>query len=105
MQNTATYVGVDVSSDTLDIAAHPRRQAKHFRNNDGGINEAVTYLKGLAPVLVVMEATGGLEMSVAAALGASGIPVAVVNPRQVRDYAGPSERASPSRLDASASGL
>ena len=87
MQNTATYVGVDVSSDTLDVAAHPRRQAKHFRNDDGGINGAVTYLKGLAPVLVVMEATGGLEMSVAAALGVSGIPVAVVNPRQVRDYA------------------
>ena len=87
MGNKETYVGADVSKDTLDIAAHPRQQAQNFRNNNTGINEAVTYLKILAPVLVVMEATGGLEMSLAAALGAVGIPVAVVNPRQVRDYA------------------
>ena len=87
MGNTGTYVGVDVSKDTLDIAEHPRQQARNFSNNDAGISGAVTYLKKLAPLLVVMEATGGLEMSLAAALGASGIPVAVVNPRQVRDYA------------------
>jgi len=87
MKNIETYVGIDVSSDTLDVAAHPRQQAKSFRNNEAGINEAVTYMKNLAPVLAVMEATGGLEMSPAAALGAAGIPVAVINPRQVRDYA------------------
>lgn len=84
---TETYVGVDVSKDTLDVAARPRQQAGSFRNTETGINGAVTYLKKLAPVLVVMEATGGLEMSLAAALGVVGIPVAVVNPRQVRDYA------------------
>jgi transposase len=84
---TETYVGVDVSKDTLDVAAHPRQQTKSFRNNDVGINEAVPYLKKLAPVLVIMEATGGLEMSMAAALSAAEIPVAVINPRQVRDYA------------------
>ena len=87
MESTRTCVGVDVSTDTLDIAIHPRQQTKTFRNNEAGINGAVTYLKGLAPMLVVMEATGGLEMSLAAALGASGIPVAVVNPRNIRDYA------------------
>ncbi len=87
MENTRTYVGVDVSQDTLDIAAHPRQQVMQFRNNEAGISGAVTYLKRLVPVLVVMEATGGLETSLAAALSASGIPVAVVNPRQVRDYA------------------
>ena len=87
MGNTETYVGVDVSKDTLDVAAHPRQQAKSFKNNDTGIGEAVTYLKKLAPALVVMEATGGLEMALAAALSAAGIHVAVVNPRQVRDYA------------------
>ena len=88
MGEIGTYVGVDVSSDTLDIAAHPRQQTKKsFRNDEAGVNEAVTYVMKLAPVLVVMEATGGLETSLAAALAASGIPVAVVNPRQVRDYA------------------
>ena len=87
MKNAGTYVGVDVSSNTLDIATHPRQQVRSFRNTEAGINEAVTYLRKLAPVLVVMEATGGLEMPLAAALSAAGIPVAVLNPRQVRDYA------------------
>ncbi len=87
MEDTKTYVGVDVSKDTLDMAVHPRQQAKSFRNDELGINQAVTHLEKLAPTLVVMEATGGLEMSLAAALSAVGIPVAVVNPRQVRDYA------------------
>ncbi len=62
-----TCVGVNVSKDTLDIATHPRSKAWNFRNNDAGIKEAVTCLKKLAPVLVVMEATGGLEVSLAAA--------------------------------------
>jgi transposase len=87
MRNTETYVGVDVSKDALDVATHTRQQRRRFNNNEVGINEAVAYLRKLAPVLVVMEATGGLETSLAAALGAAVIPVAVVNPRQVRDYA------------------
>jgi len=81
------YVGIDVSGETLDVATHPGQRASSFRNTATGISELVTYLKKLAPVLVVMEATGGLELNVAAALVASGIPVAVVNPRQIRDYA------------------
>lgn len=87
MGNTETYVGVDVSKDILDIAAQPCQQARKFENNDVGINKAIAYLKKLTPTLVVMEATGGLETSLAAALGVVGVPVAVVNPRQVRDYA------------------
>ena len=87
MERTGIYIGVDVSKDCLDIAVHPHQPAKSFRNDETGINEAVSHLKGLDPTLVVMEATGGLETALAAALGASSIPVAVVNPRQVRDYA------------------
>jgi len=87
MNSPEIYVGVDVSKDTLDIATHPRQQSKSFRNDDAGITQAITYFKRIAPVLVVMEATGGLEMSLAAALSVSGIFVAVVNPRQIRDYA------------------
>jgi transposase len=87
MRVTKTCVGVDVSKDTMDIGTSPRSKARNFRNNEAGINEAVTYLKKLAPALVVMEATGGLEVSLAAALSAIGISVAVVNPRQIRDYA------------------
>lgn len=84
---TETYVGIDVSKDILDVVAQPSQQVMKFGNNDMGISEAVSCLKKLTPTLVVMEATGGLEISLAAALGAAGIPVAVVNPRQVRDYA------------------
>ncbi len=87
MAKTETYVGIDVSKDKLDVATHPRQQARGFRNDEAGINEAVNWLKKLTPMLVVLEATGGLEMSLSAALTAAGIPVAVVNPRQVRDYA------------------
>jgi transposase len=87
MGNTETYVGIDVSKDILDVAVQPRQQARKFENNDAGIKEVVTYLKKLSPTLVVMEATGGLETSLAAGVSAAGIPVAVVNPRQVRDYA------------------
>lgn len=87
MGNTETYVGVDVSKDILDIAVQPCQQTRKFENNDAGIHKAIAYLKKLTPILVVMEATGGLETSLAAALGVVGVPVAVVNPRQVRDYA------------------
>jgi transposase len=87
MESTGVYVGVDVSGDALDIAVHPRQKARTFKNDDMGISSAVTYLNKLAPIMVVMEATGGIEMPMAAALGASGITVAIVNPRQIRDYA------------------
>lgn len=87
MENEKVYVGIDVSKETLDIAVHPREQTKCFRNAEAGIDGAVTYAKSMSPVLVVMEATGGLELPLAASLGAAGIPVAVVNPRQIRDYA------------------
>lgn len=87
MEKVRTYVGIDISKETMDIAVKPKQPAKRFKNNDEGISEAATYVNGFAPALVVMEATGGFEMSLAAALGVAGILVAVVNPRQVRDYA------------------
>lgn len=87
MEKEKVYVGVDVAKDGLDIAVHPRQTPKHFTNDGKGIDGAVDYVSKLAPWLVVMEASGGYESSFAAALAAAGIPVAVVNPRQVRDYA------------------
>lgn len=87
MERTGNYIGVDISKDSLDIATQPHQPGKKFSNDESGIEGTVNYLKKLNPVLVVMEATGGLEMSLAGALAASGMPVAVVNPRQIRDYA------------------
>ena len=84
---TKIYVGIDVSKDTLDVAVHGDKQHWSFPNNEAGINKIVAKLKGLNPELVVLEATGGFEFSLAAELVAAKIPTAVVNPRQIRDFA------------------
>lgn len=87
MTTTPTYVGIDVSKNRLDIAMHPSGECQQVGNDERGIRYAVSRLRKVRPTLVVLEATGGLEQSVAAALALAGLPVAVVNPRQVRDFA------------------
>ena len=82
-----TYVGIDVAKKALDIAVDPSGQVWSAANDDFGIGQVVADLEKLAPTLVVMEATGGLELPLAAALALAGIQVAIVNPRQVRDFA------------------
>lgn len=86
MERSEIYVGIDVSKDRLDIAIHGRDKLWSFSNDEGGIEQTVKRLKGLSPVLVVLEATGGIELPIVASLGASGVPVAVINPRQARDF-------------------
>ncbi len=83
------YAGIDVSKDRLDVALRPTAQEEcfAFANDQAGIDSLLARLFETSPTLVVLEATGGLEHPVAAALAAAGIPVAVVNPRQVRDFA------------------
>lgn len=81
------FVGVDVSKDTLDVATYSSGQKWHFPNSEAGINQVIQALNGLIPALVVMEATGGYETPVAYALHRAGIPCAIVNPREVRDFA------------------
>jgi transposase len=80
-------VGIDVAKARLDVAFAPAGAAWQVANDEAGIAELVARLRPLAPALVVLEATGGLEIPAAAALAAAGLPVAVVNPRQVRDFA------------------
>ncbi len=80
-------VGIDVSQSQLDIAARPGEQPWRVANSEDGIAQLVEALASLRPALIVMEATGGMQIPVVAALGAAGLPVAVVNPRQVRDFA------------------
>jgi transposase len=84
---TGPYVGIDVSKATLDVAVRSDGEVEQVENNEAGIAGLVERLTKVSPVLVVMEATGGYESLVAGALSARGIPVAVVNPRQVRDFA------------------
>jgi transposase len=87
MANSPVYVGIDVAKATLDVAVHPtadRWTAAHTEREVAGL---VTRLTALHPALVVLEATGGLEGPLAGALATAGLPVVVVNPRHVRDFA------------------
>jgi transposase len=81
------FAGIDVSKAQLDVAIHLQDGVRAFPNDGKGIGKLVAYLQGLAPTLVVLEATGGYELPVACALGAAQVPVAIVNPRQTRDFA------------------
>jgi transposase len=84
-------VGIDVAKAALDMAVRPSGEARHLANESAGIAEAVVWLQTLRPQVIVVEATGGYEV----------LPVAVVNPRQVRDFARATGRlAKTDRLDA-----
>jgi transposase len=87
MNTPNLYVGIDVSKARLDIAVRPTAQRWSVANDEEGIAQLVSRLKELTPALVVLEATGGLELPLATALYAAGVPVVVVNPRQIRDFA------------------
>ena len=82
-----TYVGVDVSKAYLDIAIAASEKNWRINNNPAGIKRVVEMLKGVTPVLVVFEATGGLELTLWSALTEAEIEAAPVNPRQIRDFA------------------
>src|SRR5512143_2678528 len=81
------FVGLDVSKAVLDVKAVPTTQAWRFPNDAAGIGQLLQVLTAVAPALVVLEATGGLEMPVASALGMAGLPVAIIHPRQARHVA------------------
>jgi transposase len=100
MSNPESFVGIDVAKSWLDVGwlAGPTLRIDY---NDEAVDGLVERLRREPPTLVVMEATGGLETEVASALAAAGLPVAVVNPRQVRDYAKACGRlAKTDRIDA-----
>jgi transposase len=101
LESEGPYVGIDVSKDQLDIAVRPTGDIWSMPNDASGITEVVQRLAQLHPKLVVLEATGGLQMPLAAALATAGLPLAMVNPRQVRDFARATGRlAKTDRLDA-----
>jgi len=81
------YVGIDVSQTYLDVAISGRRDVQRLRNDDAGLALLKDQLLELAPENIVMEASGGFERPALEALQAAALPVAVVNPRQVRDFA------------------
>lgn len=94
------FVEMDVSQGGVDVAVHPGT-AFQIAQDEGGIAEAVARLQAVQPTLIVLEATGGLEVPLTGALAAAGLPVVVINPRQVRDFArATGQLAKTDRLDA-----
>ena len=85
--NSEAYVGVDVSKVSLDVKVLPTNDTLQISNDDVGINELIKRLTQIDPALIVFESTGGLEMLAVGNLIENHLPVAVVNPRQVRDFA------------------
>jgi transposase len=97
----ALYVGVDVSKRQLDVAIRPLGQVFGVSNDRRGISQLVKRLKKLLPVCIALDATGGLEKELAYALAAENLPVAVVNPRQVSNFAkSTGQRAKTDSIDA-----
>ena len=82
-----SFVGIDVSKERLDVHVCPSGQVFAVARDAKGLEQLSIDLQGLAPALIVLEATGGFEITVAAALTSTGLPLAVVNPRQIRDFA------------------
>jgi transposase len=81
------FIGIDVAKAELVVAARPDGARWTVPNEDAGIRALAQRLSAARPTLIVLEATGGYELAVVAALAAVGLPVVVVNPRQVRDFA------------------
>jgi transposase len=101
-QRPRHHVGIDVSKERLDVCLMPEGEAFAFANDQEGIDSLIEHLQEEArPELVILEASGRYERPAAAAIAAAGIPVAVVNPRQARDFAKATGRlAKTDRIDA-----
>ena len=97
----ACWIGIDVSKAKLDVALHPSGERWQVQHNAAGIAAVTDRAHALGPERIVLEATGGYEVGVAAALAAAQLPVVVVNPRQVRDFArATGQLAKTDRIDA-----
>ena len=101
MEKESIYVGIDVSKDRIDVAVRPTGRSWSVSYNEVEVDGLVSELSGLAPEAVIAESTGGLELPLAAALAAASVPVAIINPRQARDFAkSTGQLAKTDRLDA-----
>lgn len=81
------FVGLDIAKDTVDVHVRPSGEVFAVSTEEAGLRDLVQRLRPVSPALIVLEATGGYEVPVVAALASVGLPVVVVNPRQIRDFA------------------
>lgn len=86
-QSSSYWIGLDVSKKLLDVSIRPTQEFFTEENTESGISALLNRLKALQPKRIVLEATGGFEIPVVAALADAGLAVVVVNPRQIRDFA------------------
>jgi transposase len=101
MNGTENFIGIDVAKASLDIAVLPEGSVWACHNDEAEFTALVKQLRQREPKLIVLEATGGLEIPVVAALASGGLPVVVINPRQVRDFAkATGQLAKTDRIDA-----
>lgn len=87
MSDVKRVIGIDVAKEKLDIASRPEKESWTIANREEKFSSLVDKFVKISPDLIVLEATGGLEIPVASALGAAGLPVVIINPRQIRDFA------------------
>lgn len=101
MDTPAVFAGIDVSKAVLDVALRPTGERFSAANDDVGIRSVLERLRSHPSVLVVLEATGGFENALVAALGTADVSVVVANPRQIRDFArATGQLAKTDRIDA-----
>src|SRR5437870_188346 len=101
MEVAPIFVGIDVSKARLDIALRPSGARESIPNDEAAILALVERLRTIQPTLIVLEATGSIERHVVRTLAAAALPVIVVNPRQVRDFAkATGQLAKTDRIDA-----
>ena len=84
---TKVFVGVDVSKDSLDVAIGPGKEIITFTNDQKGVDTLIKKLSRIGPELIVLESTGGYERLATSSFVEVRLPVVIVNPRQVRDFA------------------
>lgn len=82
-----TFVGIDVAKDSVEVTVHLSQEHWNYANDEAGLLKLLAQMKKLKPALIVLEATGGYEVTIAAELQSKGFPTAVVNPRLIRDFA------------------
>ena len=87
MEISSVFVGIDVCKARLDVAVRPSGERESIANDKAGIEDLIKRLTAIKPTLIVLEATGGIERPITRALASAELPVVVVNPRQVRDFA------------------
>lgn len=87
MDRKESFIGIDVSKDILELFVKPLGERMNFPQTEDGLLLMADFVQSFSPCLVVLEATGGLERAAVAILGSKGLPIVVVNPRQVRDFA------------------